>query len=62
MITTSTVTLKGGRKEPGWCDAQGVEHCWEAGPTLTVNPPIQTRRCVNCGKEQRLSPSQWQDC
>jgi hypothetical protein len=48
-------------KTPGWCEANGIEHAWECGPTLTINPPIQTRYCVNCGKQQRLYAPQWQD-
>lgn len=51
--TTHTVSLDiGPRKEAGWCEANGVVHAWKDGPTLTVDPPIHTRYCKNCGKQQ----------
>ena len=62
MNTTSTVMLKTGpKKEAGWCEANGADHSWKPGPTLTCNPPIQTRECVNCGKRQYQRPAEWQD-
>lgn len=62
MNTTSTVNLRiGPRKEAGWCKAQGIEHSWKDGPTLTVSPPIQTRECINCGQRQFQEPTQWRD-
>ena len=48
-------------KPAGWCEENGVEHAWVSGPTLTCDPPILTRSCANCGKYQRLEPSQWRD-
>ena len=59
-ITYSYVT-SGPRKEAGFCDAHSIEHHYKAGPTLTCNPPIATRWCVNCGKRQRLEPETWRD-
>lgn len=60
--STSTVTLNiGPRKAAGWCEDNGIEHSWKAGPTLTVDPPIQTRECVNCGKRQYQQPPMWKD-
>lgn len=61
MSTRSTVYIKGPPKPLGWCEENGVEHSWEDGPTLTVNPPIHTRRCKNCGKRQHLRPAAWED-
>ena len=62
MATTATALIQGGGiKEPGWCDRNGIEHAWQSGPTLTCNPPIQTRVCVNCGKRQQLSSPAWHD-
>ena len=49
------------RQGLGFCAKHGLEHAWENGPTFTVNPPIYTRSCVNCGQGQRMFPSQWQD-
>lgn len=48
-------------KPPGWCEQQGVEHSWQTGATLTVDPPIETRFCVNCGKRQMKRPAAWDD-
>lgn len=59
--SSSTVYYNAAPKPVGWCDREGIEHSWEAGPTLTVDPPIHTRRCKNCGQEQRQSPSTWVD-
>lgn len=61
MNTTSTVSIKGPPKQPGWCQEQGIEHAWEAGPALTCNPPIRTRRCKNCGLNQYQEPERWCD-
>jgi hypothetical protein len=52
--------LPGPRKELGWCEANGVAHAWTQGPTLTMQPPIPTRVCVNCGKKQYLH-QEWKD-
>lgn len=61
MIVTGNYVLFGKPpKEPGWCDQQGIEHSWEDGPTMTVSPPIHTRRCKNCGKSQHLV-MEWRD-
>lgn len=63
MSTTSTVKLNIHQpsKPKGWCDEQGIAHSWEMGPTMTVNPPIQTRQCTNCGQRQYFSPGAWTD-
>ena len=61
VVATTYNFLQAAKKHIGWCEQQGIEHAWESGPTLAMNPPIQTRRCKNCGKEQRLYPQQWQD-
>ena len=56
----ATIYSSGPKKEPGFCEKEGIEHSWVNGPTLTSNPPIPTRHCVNCGKQERLTPGQWQ--
>jgi hypothetical protein len=63
MNTTSTVKLNIHQppKPKGWCDENGIAHSWEAGPTLTCNPPIPTRECLNCGKRQFFAPGHWED-
>ena len=63
MTTSSTVTLNIHRppKPKGWCEDRGLVHAWEAGPTLTVPPPIPTRECLNCGQRQYFRPGQWED-
>lgn len=62
MNTTNTVTLNiGPKKSAGWCEANGIDHSWKSGPTLTCDPPILTRECVNCGKRQYFQPGAWQD-
>lgn len=62
---TSTTSIKLNIHTPpkpkGWCEEQGVAHSWKDGPSLTCNPPIHTRECVNCGKRQYLEPSVWRD-
>lgn len=50
----TTYEYKFPRKQEGWCEEHGVQHAWESGPTLTSSPPILTRVCVNCGKQQQL--------
>lgn len=62
-LSTSTLATFsiGPKKEAGFCDKHGIDHAWEAGPILTSNPPIITRRCINCGKSQRLEPEYWRD-
>lgn len=61
--TTSTVKLniQTPPKPPGWCEESGIAHSWKDGPTLTSNPPIATRTCVNCGHRQWYQPGQWTD-
>ena len=49
------------KKPKGWCKENGVEHAWQDGPVLTVNPPIYTRVCINCGQQQRMAPRRWED-
>ena len=62
MSTTSTVKLNiGPKKGVGWCRMNDVEHHWKDGPTLTCNPPIHTRECINCGKKQYRKPEEWRD-
>lgn len=62
MITSATSYWPiPSRKHASWCRTNGVEHSWEPGPTLTSNPPIPTRRCINCGQEQRQNPGDWLD-
>lgn len=60
---TGTTTYTFGPKsyQPGICAKHNLEHAWEPGPTLTTNPPIYTRRCKNCGQEQRQYPALWKD-
>lgn len=48
-------------KESGWCEKNNVAHSWVMAETLTTNPPIATRRCINCGKTQQMQPGQWVD-
>lgn len=59
--TTNTFTMSQPAKERGWCEREGIAHSWQDGPTLTVNPPIRTRSCVNCGKRQHFAPGSWVD-
>lgn len=65
MSSASTTTVKLNIHEPpkpnGWCDEHKIAHSWADGPTLTCNPPISTRSCVNCGKRQYFRPGQWED-
>ena len=60
-ISSGSAFFNSPRQEAGFCEKHGIEHAWEAGPTLTSNPPIITRSCVNCGKGQRLEPERWRD-
>lgn len=61
MNTTTTLRQSLGLKPKGWCEEQGVAHAWESGPTLTVQPPVSTRICKNCGKHQHQRPPEWLD-
>ena len=50
------VHLEGGRKakkDPDYCDREGIDHAWEIAPWLQASyPPIAVRWCTNCGKRQ----------
>lgn len=61
MNTTNTVKAEQHPKPYGWCQSNGVAHAYEDGPTLTIDPPIQTRICKNCGWRQFKRPSVWSD-
>lgn len=61
LTMSNTVNIPTPPKPKGWCVEQGVDHSWKDGATLTSNPPIHTRECVNCGQRQWLSPGQWND-
>ena len=58
MAGNDTTPLPKGRK-PDVCEQLSLAHAWEDGPTLTVDPPIVTRKCMNCGRREKWVPGRW---
>ena len=43
------------RKDPGYCEREGIDHAWEVMPWVNASyPPQSVRACTNCGKRQTM--------
>lgn len=43
------------KKDPGYCEREGIGHAWEVMPWINLSyPPQSVRCCTNCGAKQTM--------